>query len=151
MSEKKEIWPLPAFHFSVVFGKDEEAAGFQEVSGISTRIETETLYEGGNNNSVFHLPKAVKHDNLILKRAVLPLESSLTDWCKSTFENGFSEELETRNITVNLLDEKKEPARSWVFRNAYPVSWKLDTLNSTKNELAIEEIELCYSEQKRTK
>ncbi|MBB1487161.1 phage tail protein [Oceanospirillum sediminis] len=151
MAKNADNWPLPAFHFSVVFGKDSDDAGFQEVSGISTRIETETLSEGGNNTVVYHLPKAAKHDNLILKRGVTTLDSTLTKWCKTFFDDGFAKKLEPKDLTVRLLDEKRTPVRIWLFRNAYPVGWKMDALNSTKNEVAIEEIELCYSEQKRVK
>ena len=48
-------------------------------------------------------------------------------------------------VQVHLIGGDKVPVRSWAFSNAYPVSWEVDGFNSTKNEVAIETIELRYS------
>jgi len=48
-------------------------------------------------------------------------------------------------LLVQLLNEKGMPKRAWSFMNAYPVSWEVDEFNSTKNEVAIEKIELSYT------
>ena len=42
------------------------------------------------------------------------------------------------------MDEQASAIRSWSFVNAYPVGWEAEAFNSTKNELAIEKIELSY-------
>ena len=51
----------------------------------------------------------------------------------------------TRALEVSLLNARGMPIRSWTFDNAYPVKWQVGDFNSTKNEVAIETIELCYS------
>lgn len=140
-------WPLPAFYFEVyvgLIGIASEDYAFQDVSGIGSQIETEDIMEGGDNTTVYHLPKAMKHTNLVLKRGVAGLNSGLVLWCKSFFDGNFSSML-PQPVLINLLGETGLPLRSWAFSNAYPVSWKVDAFNSTKNEVAIEEIELCYS------
>jgi len=150
-TQDSEIWPIPAFYFSVVFGSNNTDTAFQEVSGIGSEIETEPLIEGGENRFIYQLPKSVKHSNLILKRGVATLDSALVKWCQTFFNHDFNKTLEPKSLLVHLLDEKGQPLRSWSFSNAYPVKWKMDTFNSTKNEAAIEEIELCYQNLKRIK
>jgi phage tail-like protein len=140
-------WPLPAFYFEVIIGLigvASEDYAFQEVSGIGSQVETEDIMEGGDNTTVYHLPKAVKHSNLVLKRGVAGLNSGLVLWCKSVFDLNLST-LVPQPVLVYLMGESGIPLRSWAFTNAYPVNWKVDAFNSTKNEVAIEEIELCFS------
>ena len=140
-------WPLPAFHFQVLFTNPLFWAmdtSFSEVSGIGATIEADEYREGGSDNVVYHLPTAVKMTNLVLKRGIAPPTSALVMWCQDTFSEDFSE-LEPRDLSVMLLDESAMPVRTWVFYGAYPVGWKVDSFNSTKNEVAIEEIELCYN------
>ena len=145
--QSTDIWPLPAFHFQVFFldvgllGID---TAFQDVSGIGSQIETEEYREGGSDNFVYHLPKSVKFSNIVLKRGICSASSSLAVWCDSLFNSQFAE-IETRDLSVLLLDEKGFPVRTWHFIGAYPVNWKIDSFNSTKNEVAIEEIEICYN------
>ena len=47
-------------------------------------------------------------------------------------------------ISVALLDNKGQPARSWGFVNAWPVSWQVEAFNASKNEVAIEKLEFSY-------
>jgi phage tail-like protein len=140
-------YPLPAFHFKVTFfgmGSDEDTS-FQEVTGISSEIETESYVEGGENRYVHKLPKAVKHPNLILKRGIAKKSSPLVIWCRSVLEMDFVIPIIPQMMSVILLNERGEPARAWSFANAYPVKWEVESFHSTKNEVAIEKIELSYT------
>ena len=47
-------------------------------------------------------------------------------------------------MSVALLDSKGQPARSWGFVNAWPVSWQVEAFNASKNEVAIEKLEFSY-------
>ncbi|TPW15554.1 MAG: hypothetical protein FD130_1178, partial [Halothiobacillaceae bacterium] len=38
---------------------------------------------------------------------------------------------------------------AWTFANAYPVSWEVESFSSTKNEVAIEKLELSYNYSNR--
>ena len=64
-------------------------------------------------------------------------------WCRATFAKDFVD-IQLLDLTVMLLNEHRLPVRTWSFFDVYPVSWKVDNLNSTKNEVAVEEIQLCY-------
>ncbi len=143
---KTNGYPPVAFYFKVVFEatQDREDTSFQEVSGINATIETEEVPEGGELFA-HRLPKAVKYDNLILKRGIAELSSPLVKWCKSVLETDFINAVAPQSLRVFLQDEKDMPSRAWMFANAFPVKWQVGAFNSVKNEVALETIELTYN------
>ncbi len=140
-------YPPAAFNFKVVFAATSGMfdTSFQDVSGIKATVETEPYNELGENNHVLQLPKAPTYSNLVLKRGIADMKSPLVKWCRSIFEGNFSSPINSMLVQVHLIGGDKVPVRSWAFSNAYPVSWEVDGFNSTKNEVAIETIELRYS------
>ncbi len=148
---KSDDYPLPAFYFKVVFSATlgMSDTSFQEVTGIDSEIETETIVEGGENRYVHKLPKSVKHSNMVLKRGIAKMTSPLVLWCRSVFEAGFIAPIVPMPISVFLMNENKIPVRAWSFANAYPVKWEVEPFQSTKNEVAIEKIELSYNYSNR--
>ncbi|NRD75158.1 phage tail protein [Shewanella sp. VB17] len=150
-SKQDDGWPVPAFYFKVAFhgAKNKSDTSFQEIGGISAQVETEEYGEGGENRFIYQLPKSVKHSNLSLKRGITKLDSFIVKWCITFFEGDFNKTLEPKDLSVHLLGERGTVIRSWNFFQAYPVNWKLDAFHSTKNEVAIEEIELCYQYSNR--
>jgi len=138
---------LPAaFYFKVIFGGSETAdTSFQEVSGISSEVEVETIVEGGENRFTHQLPKGIKHSNLELKRGIAPKSSPLVQWCMAVMEKDFIEPIESKPMRVFLMDKDKKPIRGWSFDAAYPLKWEIESFGSTKNEVAIEKIVLSYN------
>ena len=144
-------YPPAAFHFAVTFGtqpKDSDGA-FREVSGIAPELETETVVEGGVNNFVHVLPKAVKHPKLVLRRGVAPVDSRLVAWCMSVLEGGLVKPIYPKQLHVFLLDEQGSALRAWSIDRAYPVKCEIEAFQSTKNEVAMEKIELAYAFSRR--
>lgn len=141
-------WPLPAFYFTVSISGCAGDTAFQEVSGLEFQIETEDYSEGGNN-LVYHLPKTIKTSNLILKRAVTDNTSKLLAWCLSIFNDGLSKPIQTKNVSINLLNENGTACKSWTASNAYPVKLKTASFNAMQNDVAIEEIEICFNRLQR--
>lgn len=135
-----------AFQFRVGIGDPPQGrdVSFQEVTGLELKMETEDVRSGGENRFVFKLPKGVTQDRITLKRGIAGIDSPLTQWCKSVLEGGMSVPIKPSTLRITLLDAKHAPARSWSLLNAYPVGWSVDTLNSTRNEVVIESIELAY-------
>lgn len=146
MSLFTDAYQPAAFYFSVRFSATGGLSdtSFQEVSGISSELETETYTEAGENGYAYVLPKAVKHSRLVLKRGIADMTSPLVQWCRSVMDSEFTQPIQTMSILVSLMNEYKIPIRSWSFVDAYPVKWEVDPFNSTKNEVAIEKIELFY-------
>jgi phage tail-like protein len=159
---RKDPYPPAAFYFSVVIGWNLLTDNsFQEVSGLTSELETEEVSEGGENRFVHSLPKKIKHPNLVLKRGIVDVTSTLTIWCKDVLERDFSGEINTgittiqsaqfvsQDILVFLLDGDGLPLRCWSVGNALPVNWEAEAFNSTKNEVAVEKIEFKYNTLKR--
>ena len=148
---EQTAYPLPAFYFRVKFATTGDSAdtAFQEVSGIGGQIDTEEITEGGENRFVHRLPKAVKDSNLVLKRGIADINSELVKWCLKVFSQGLDTAIAPMTIMVELLDSEGQPARSWSFVNAWPVSWQVDAFSASKNEVAIEKLEFSYQYMSR--
>jgi phage tail-like protein len=145
------FYPPVAFHFAVSFGsnpKDSDGA-FREVSGIGPEIETETVNEGGLNGYAHVLPKSIKHPRLVLKRGVAAKESRLVKWCQQVLDGGFVKPIDPLLVHVFLLDAAGDPLRCWTVENAWPVKWEIEGFQSTRNEVAMEKIELAYARSNR--
>jgi phage tail-like protein len=150
-AELRALWEYPpvAFYFYVSIDNNLFSDNaFQEVSGISTEIETEPLIEGGNQY-VYHLPTKIKRQNLVLTRGSAAKDGKLVKWCKSCLETNFASPIVTKKVSIYLMNEMGLPIQGWDFINAYPVKWEFESFNSTKNEVAIERIELCYASSSR--
>ncbi|HET7792858.1 MAG TPA: phage tail protein, partial [Rhizobacter sp.] len=138
-------YPPVAFQFAVGIGESSTArkdSSFREVSGIGPEMETETVAEGGENRFVHVLPKAMKHPRLSLRRGIATLDSPLVAWCQKVLEGGLAQAIVPKPVHVFLLDENGEAVRAWSFENAWPVHWEVEGFNATKNEVAVEKIEL---------
>lgn len=117
--------------------------GFQEVSGLSVNIETESIKEGGTNYS-YKVPKSVQYEDLVLKRGIVSGLSDLVVWCEETMaENGFK--VSPRLVILMLLNASNIPVAVWKFENAYPIAYSVAGFNAESNELAIETIKLTYT------
>lgn len=143
------MWDLPvAFYFMVEIEAEEVA--FKEVSGLNVEMETEAVTEGGLNTCQLYLPKQMKHGNLVLKRGLLPLKSSLISWVKEVLEGDFTKQVMPKEIIIKLLNEKDDPVYSWTCKTAFPVKWEVDSLDSEKNSVLIETLEFSYASLKRS-
>lgn len=150
-STMEDVYPPTAFYFKVVLNENSGTSdtSFQEVSGISTEVSTETVNEGGENRFVHKLPTTITHGNLELKRGIAPLSSPLVVWCKSVMEMDYAAPIVPMSVVVYLMNAEKEPIRAWTFANAYPIKWEVESFGSTKNEVAIEKIVLSYTYSNR--
>lgn len=145
-------WSPPvAFYFLVSFQEDSNIpeTAFQEVSGLKMEMEVEALKEGGENQFMHQLPAGVKHGNLVLKRASLPLDHALETWIVNALEGSFKARIAPCEVVISLIDAKNWPVRAWSFSNVYPLKWEVSAFDSQKNELVIETLELSYNEINR--
>lgn len=137
-------WDIPvAFYFQVKIQGGDFA--FKEVSGLSSELETETIIEGGNNDYVHVVPKNVKHSNLVLKRGLKAVNKDDVVWISSFFNGSIRYPITTASITINLLQKDGTPVYSWNCNNVYPVKWEVESLDSEKNSVLIEILELSYT------
>ncbi len=147
MGASSKAWPIPSFYYALSFAgiSGNSDAGFQEVSGLNSEIETEDVLSGGQNQFKYKLPKTVKFTNLVLKRGMMSTSSALTKWCTDTIGGGFAKPIVPKGIILKLLDENGSPLISWKFVNAYPVKWSVSDFKSQDNNIAIENLEFAYN------
>ncbi|MEI7748874.1 MAG: phage tail protein, partial [Chlorobiaceae bacterium] len=86
------------------------------------------------------LPVRTKYADLVLKRGML-VDSSVIKWFLDAFNNRI---FKPATITVNLMNEKSEPLKSWNVVDAIPKKWLVSDLNATDNSIVVETMELAY-------
>ncbi|HET9657740.1 MAG TPA: phage tail protein [Kineosporiaceae bacterium] len=119
---------------------------FTEVGGLGVTIETEDLVEGGENGFIRKLPKAMRWQNLVLKRGVTnsdALLSWLSEYSGPGLEAG-GHRPERRTVTITVYRTVGKPAHIWRLEQAMPVRWSGPRLSSTSRELALEELEVSH-------
>lgn len=144
-------YPPTGFHFKIEFqgvsGMDSDTEQrFQDVSGLSFEIETESFTEGGENRFAYKLPKRVKYPNLVLKRGLLT-NSALIQWINNAMNTFFTVavyDFQPADVLISLLDETNHAIAVWQVIQAYPVKWNVSNFNANENTVAIETIELAY-------
>lgn len=143
MQETTNQYPV-GFYFSISFD-DLEQCFFQEVSGLSNEMNVEEVMSGGENRFKYRLPKVSTSKNLVLKRGMFPKTSSLLKWCEDTLEGGLSAPIQTKNITIRLVNQESDVLMKWIFHDAYPVKYAVSDLTSQENQVAVETVELAYT------
>lgn len=138
--------PFSSFYFRLSFLKKPSKVdvAFQEVTGLSAQMDVEEVTCGGENRFKYRLPTTPKYQNLILKRGVTYADSPLRDWCSDTLTGGLDTRIKPKDLKLWLLNANNEPCFTWLIYSAYPVAWQASELNSEKNQLLIETIELCF-------
>ncbi len=132
--------PYSAFNFVVYFDNGEEFGGFSDVSGIGTEV-TVAEYRSGNDteNHVRKVPGINKTGDVTLKRGIVNLYS-LWPWIRDTRSAGPAAQ---KNVAVTLLDEARNPVRTWLLRGCFPMKYSGPTLaGKGGGDVAMEEIVL---------
>jgi len=135
-------YPPVGFHFRVNFQLPQSAQDvrFQEVSGLSVDLQTETWKEGGENRFEHRLPLRTTYSDLVLKRGLL-LDSGVYRWAKDAFE---SFQFQPVDLLVSLLNDQHEPLLSWNVVHALPKKWEVSAFNAEQNTLVVETFTLSY-------
>ncbi|MBL4604558.1 MAG: phage tail protein [Flavobacteriaceae bacterium] len=134
-------WPKPKFYFEVDLGDELKSVAFQEVSGLSKGGEE--VESGAENRFKYRLPALSNNQNLVLKRGIAPTGSKLIEWCSDTL-NGVST-IETKDVAVNLINEKGKIIMKWMFYKAYPIKYSISDLKSQEDEVLLETLEFAFT------
>ena len=133
--------PFLSFRFKVMIdGFD--AAGFNEVTGLTFETAVESFREGGFNAHEHQLAGPTKcPEKLILKRGLS--SQKLWDWYKDIMAGKI---VRKNHMTITLLDLAGEPSKEWqwVFINICPVKWTGPQFLAGTAEVAFESIELIH-------
>ncbi len=131
-------FPLPKFHFTVQWGGSKIA--FTEVSGLNKDVDV-IEHRVGSSPEFFtkKMPGLQKLGNITLKRGVFAGDNEFYDWYNTMAMNT----VETRDLTISLLDENHEPKVVWKVKDCFIVSLKCTDLKSDVNEAAIDTVEVA--------
>src|SRR5262245_11635518 len=111
-----------------------DAGFFKEVSGLTIEQEVIEAREGGQNGAITKLPGVRKFTNIIMKRGFIG-DSALYDWLVS---------LQRKNGRIVMLNARGAEVVAFEFRNGFPAKWTGPELDASKNEVAIETIEIAH-------
>lgn len=130
----------PFSQFNFVIEIDDIAVGaFSEVSGLDMETDPIEYREGNEDITVRKLPGLRKYTNITLKRGFTK-DTSLYDWRKTVMDG----KTERKSGSIVLLNEAREEALRWNFREGWPCKLQGPPLNAKTNEVSIETLEICH-------
>lgn len=115
-------------------------AGFRECSGL-TGTRAASLYREGTDKNLAQrqLAGLNTYGNISLKRGMTD-NDELWKWHKQLLDG----EIERRNVSIILADDKGEEQVRWNLENCWPTTWTGPEFNATAGEVAIESLELVH-------
>jgi phage tail-like protein len=133
---------FPAFHFEVTIGSDPNPTPFRSVSGLSSETRTYEIEEGGVNSHVHKLPGQTTFPPLCLRRGFCSPASPLyTMYLNFIMQDGSP--VPRFGGFIRQLGPNGTAAK-WEFKRGWISKWTGPELDATRNEVAIEAIEICH-------
>jgi phage tail-like protein len=130
--------PFASFNFKLEI-EGITVAGFSEVTGLNQESNVIDYREGQEPITPRKLPGLNKFGNITLKRGVSP-DLSVYNWRKTVTDG----DIERRNASIVLHNEKHEEVVRWNLVNAWPSKYVGPDLKANANEVAIETVELTH-------
>ena len=133
--------PLPVFCFLVRFTSlpGTVEGFFKSVSGLKYEQEVVPVSAGGANDTVFNLVGRMKWSPLVFKQGFTK-GSGLLAW-REKWTKG---EMTRTGGSIIQLDTALQPQATWNFVRGWPTKWEISEFDASKNELAIETMEICH-------
>ena len=139
--------PVPAFVFKIdlKLSGGSASAFFKSVGGLSYETEAQELKEGGVNNMTYKLVGGTKFKNLTFKRG-FTADSEILAWKKAWQDFALNGGQAPARVsgTITQLDSALNKVMTWTFANGWPAKWELSELDASKNEVAIETLEIAH-------
>ena len=130
--------PFASFNFKLEI-EGITVAGFSEVTGLNQESNVIDYREGQEPITPRKLPGLNKFGNITLKRGISP-DLSVYNWRKAVADG----DIERRNASVVLHNEKHEEVVRWNLVNAWPSKYVGPDLKANANDVAIESVELTH-------
>ena len=136
--------PYAAYNFEVVIqgiSDDGKAAkgAFSEVTGLDMEISPIDYRTGPEDIVARKLPGLKKFPNVVFKRGIIG-DPALWNWILK----GANGKTERHEGSIILHDEAHQEVMRWNFQRAWPAKYTGPQLGATKNEIALETLELAH-------
>lgn len=121
------------------------SASFKFVEGLESTTEV-VEYRSGMDmiKSQRKIPGLTTYSNIILKRGNI-INDELWEWRKKVVDGN----VERKSGAIIITGDNNEEIVRFVFHEAWPVRWRLSTLNGMGNKCLIEELELAIEKLER--
>ncbi|MEB3180872.1 MAG: phage tail protein [Nostocaceae cyanobacterium] len=119
-------------------------AGFLECSGLGSSVEVVEYREGGDLTTVRKLRGKVSYPDIMLKWGITD-SRELYDW-HLTAVNG---EVERKNGSIVLLDDRGQEKVRWNFFNAWPSKYDAPSFDAKGSDVAIDSLSMCCERVER--
>ncbi len=114
--------------------------GFSEASGLTTDTNIIEYREGAEQQGTPRkLAGLMKYNNIVLKRGWTK-DKSLWEWRKKVIDG----KTQRNSGSIVLLDEARNEALRWNFREGWPSKWEGPALNAKTSEVAVETLEIAH-------
>ena len=144
MATGSRVDPYRGFNFLVEIDGIAQA-GFSEVSGLDASTPAVDYRQGDfGTRGASKIPGINTYTPITLKRGITS-EKELWDWRQKVIDGN----VERKNGSIVLLDEKGTEKIRWNFSNAWPSKWTGPSFNATSTAVAVESLELTHEEVKR--
>lgn len=130
--------PLASYNFLVESGGI-LGAGFSECTGLGAETDAIDYREGKDDIHVRKLPGLKKFGNVTLKRGV-SINQEFFNWRKSVLDG----DIDRRDISIILLDEKRNEQVRYNLTGAWPAKWTGPEFKAGANEVAVESLEIVH-------
>ena len=130
--------PFSSFNFIVEID-GVIVGGFAECAGLTTETDIIEYRNGDEDITVRKLPGKAKYTNITLKRGYTD-SHELWEWRRQVIRG----QTQRKSGTIQLLNEARQQALKWNFREGWPSKWEGPALNAKNNEVAIESLEIAH-------
>lgn len=134
--------PLPVFSFLIRFtdlpGTVETF--FKSVSGLRYETEIVPVKAGGANDTTFQLVGGMKWSNIVCKQGFTK-SSGLLAWREQWTKPGAKKR---SGGSIIQLDTALKAQAEWKFVRGWPTKWEIAEFDASKNEVAIETLEIAH-------
>lgn len=115
-------------------------AGFSECSGLTSDTNIIDYREGNEKHlTPRRLPGLMKYNNVVLKRGYTA-DKKLWVWRQTVIDG----QVVRTTGSIMLLDDARNVALTWSFREGWPCKLEGPALNGKTSEVAVETLEICH-------
>lgn len=137
---RRETDPLAGFNFLLESG-GLLRAGFSEITGLNSESDIIDYRNGNDDFTNRRLAGLKKFGAVTLKSGVAASpDQDFVNW-RRTVEDA---DIQRTDISIVLLDERRQEQVRYNLRNAWPSKWVGPDLKAGANEIAIEQLEICH-------
>lgn len=114
---------------------------FQKVSGLKSTVNTEVKTQGGDNDSIYHLPNNISYANLTLKNGRTVLSANFSVEISRLFS---SLSFTPTDVLIMSINHRGIVLSAWLAQSAYPIEWSVSELDADSNGVIIDSLVLAY-------